>query len=109
MQFINGRYLVSLVSLSFLAGMILALPVLADEEGRPSDPNVVRGYLSTVGRDYVQIDSTRYTLSPNTGYTDEEGGQLHNGKGKMKIDMKVDLRLEQNMVVQVKIYGLLMR
>lgn len=109
MKRFHSKHKISLVAFSLLVGMMFVLPVLADEEGQSTDPNLVRGYISSVGRDYVQIESTRYTLSSNTKYTDEEGGVLTRGRRQMRNDMKVDLRLKGGIVVQVTIYGLLMR
>ena len=105
----KSKKFASLVTLSLLIGMIFAFPGLAHEEDQPTDPNVVRGFISTLGHDYVQIDMTRYTLSPNTRYLNEEGRLLNNGERQMKTDMKVDLLMEEGIVVQVTIYGLVRR
>ncbi len=109
MQGVKSKARISLVALILLVGIIFVLPVLADEEDRPTDPDVVRGFIAKLGRGYVQIDTTRYTLFPNTRYINEEGGLLNNGKKHMKTDMKVDLLVEEGIVVQLTLYGLLRR
>lgn len=109
MEYFNSKIKISLVALSLLVGMILVLPVLAEEEDRPTDPNVVRGQITLLGRDYVQVDTTRYILSSNIQYVNEEGRAIKHGRKKMKKRMKVDLLMKEGSVVQVMIYGLLRR
>lgn len=109
MKRLKSNTLISLVTAGLLVGMIFGHPALADEEGHPVDPNVIRGFISSIGRDHVQINTTRYTLFPDTRYINEEGGRLNQGKKQMKTDMKVDLLMEKGMVVQVTLYGLLRR
>jgi len=109
MKGFKSKSLVQFTLFSLFVGMILVSPVLADEEGQPIDPNVVRGFITSVGRDHIQMNATRYTLFPNTRYINEEGGLLNNGKKTMKTNMKIDLLMEKGVVIQVTIYGLLRR
>jgi len=109
MKGFKSKSLVQFTLFSLFVGMILVSPVLADEEGQPIDPNVVRGFITSVGRDHIQMNETRYPLFPNTRYINEEGGLLNNGKKTMKTDMKIDLLMEKGVVIQVTIYGLLRR
>ncbi len=109
MKGFHPKYNMILLVLSLFIGMLTILPVLANEEDLPSDPNVVRGKIVAIGRDYVQIDTTRYTLFSNIAYFNEEHRPISDGRKKMKINMKADLLVKEGIVVQVTLYGLLRR
>ncbi|MFQ5597544.1 MAG: hypothetical protein ACE5GK_05780 [Nitrospiria bacterium] len=77
-------------------------------DGMPTDPNQLRGVVSEVGPDYIILNMERFTLSKEVIFKNEEGGELENGITQVKADMQVDLTFEDNKIVSITIYGLLM-
>lgn len=85
-------------------------PVLKVSESRGDrPPNTVRGKVDQIGRGFVIVDGKRFQIAAAVRVIDEEEGILENGLGALRPQMKVELTLEGQTVVQIKAFGLLMR
>lgn len=112
MKIVFSKFIAGAFAIGFLLGMATLLPVAADEiieEGFISNPNRIQGLIDSVGKDFIVIKDRRLDLSPNAVFYNEEGGKVVDGKKKLRPELLVDLNLKKGKVVEVIIYGLLMR
>lgn len=71
--------------------------------------NAVRGSVDEVGRGFVIVDGKRFQVAADVRVTDEEDGTLDRGLNALREQMKVELTLAGQIVVRIKVFGLLMR
>ncbi len=97
--------------IGLLIGFVNVYPGLAEgtEEGFSSNANTVQGFIDSIGKDFILINGKRLRFSPNALFFDEEGGKIIDGRKRLRPEMRVDLRLDKDEIVEATIYGLLMR
>jgi hypothetical protein len=71
--------------------------------------NAVKGVLKEAGRGFVIVEGKRYPVPVGVRFVDEENGVLKEGSEILKSGMKVELMLEGQTVIEIKIFGLLAR
>lgn len=92
---------------AFSLGPPPVLKVSESHDGQPS--NTVRGSVDDVGRGFVVVDGKRFQVAADVRVTDEEDGILERGLNALRRQMKVELTLAGQTVIQIKVFGLLMR
>lgn len=83
------------------------LKVSERRDDRP--PNTVRGDLKEVRPEFVVLGGKRFRLAPAVQVKDEEENILKEGVKTLRSEMEVELTLEGDAVIAIKIFGLLMR
>jgi len=106
-----SKWFAGLFIIALFIGLGTVLPVAADEmeERVSSDPNKIQGFIDSIGKDFIIVNGKRFHLSPKVLFFDEEGGKVVNGEKILKPEMRVDLTLNKDKIVEATIYGLLMR
>jgi len=82
-------------------------PILKISASQPS--NTFRGSVDEVGRGFIVVNGQRFTVAADVRVTNEEDGILERGLNALRQRMKVELTLEGQTVVRIKVFGLLMR